>query len=139
MATVKGVWIFNDKLSLSYAYPNPVYGVEFDSNGKHFYGFKLGYVDQVTYMTNASLQNGMSYYYESKWTDSAYKTVDFGENEQEVSGEFYNWLTANATQVIEITPTTITYNGTETAVSAGQTATMVCAGKKMLTDVVISV
>ena len=47
------------------------------------------------------------------------------------------WLEANATQVVESNPTTITYNGTEASIEAGQTATMACNGKKALTDITV--
>ena len=89
-----------------------------------------------------------------------------------------NYLTANATQIIETTPTTITYNGTElasleegqtanfdcegtraktnvsilfgskgsitykgvtTEIEAGKTATLLCAGKKFATEVVVAI
>lgn len=32
------------------------------------------------------------------WQNEAYKTIDFGSSPQEVSQEFYNYLTANATE-----------------------------------------
>lgn len=48
------------------------------------------------------------------------------------------WLEANATQVIETTPTEITYNGATTSLEAGQTATLSCAEKKAVTDIVVA-
>jgi hypothetical protein len=35
----------------------------------------------------------------NKWRDEAFRTVDFGETEQIVSDEFYEWFTANAVMV----------------------------------------
>lgn len=64
------------------------------------------------------------------------QTIDFGTEPQTVSAEFYEWLTANATQ-----PTaTITYNGATIAtLNGGQTATIKCAGNKMKSDIVVEV
>ena len=64
------------------------------------------------------------------------KTIDFGTEPQTVSAEFYEWLTANATQ-----PTaTIQYNGSTIAsLFNGQTATLKCEGMKMESDVTVKV
>ena len=72
----------------------------------------------------------------SGWVDSGYRTVDFGTEPRTVSAEFYNWLTANATQ-----PTAfIHYNGSTIAsLFGGQTATLKCAGMQMEDDVVVEV
>lgn len=68
--------------------------------------------------------------------DEGIKTIDFGTEPQTVSAEFYEWLTANATQ-----PTAkITYNGSVIAsLFNGQTATLKCEGMKMESDVIVEV
>ena len=40
------------------------------------------------------------------WHDEAYRTIDFGAAHQEVSDDFYNWLTANAVQLSNPIPMT---------------------------------
>lgn len=65
-----------------------------------------------------------------------YQTIDFGTEPQFVTAEFYNWLTANASQPCA----SITHNGEAIAsLFPGQTATLKCAGMKMAGDVVVSV
>lgn len=72
----------------------------------------------------------------TSWYGEDIKTIDFGTEPQTVSAEFYEWLTANATQ-----PTAkITYNGSAIAnLFGGQTATVKCGGMKMETDLVVEV
>ena len=76
------------------------------------------------------------YWREAGLFGSGYQTIDFGTEPQTVSAEFYEWLTANATQ-----PTaTIQYNGSTIAsLFNGQTATLKCKGMKMETDLVVEV
>lgn len=82
---------------------------------------------------------GVNVYY-GRWfvedTGESIKTIDFGTEPQTVSAEFYNWLTANATQPCA----SITHNGEAIAsLFPGQTATLKCAGMKMAGDVVVAV
>ena len=49
-----------------------------------------------------------------------------------------SYLETNATQIIEATPTTITCNGTDTELNEGQTATLKCANKKAVSDIVVA-
>ena len=115
MATIKGVWKFNDNLVrdtnlIGNTYTVKFTGVEgwlgsFDrirfsqyANTMNFptsyYGLKMDfrYVGETSYRT----------IYESnttpKW-DYPTQTVDFGESEQTVSDTFYSWLTANAVRL----------------------------------------
>jgi len=92
--TVKGVWVFNQ-------FYNPATGVSnvnvnFTTNGQ-------------TYSHIAFLNDGWQIWYTIPgevfaaddgefWYNEAYRTIDFGETEQEVSQEFYDWFTANAVQ-----------------------------------------
>lgn len=164
MATLKGVWVFNETLT------NPNGSLtedplNFSSNGENFYaitardtmqaygllydsssasGTGAGqFVGQVIYTFNGSSYTDLP---PNTWAKEAYRTVDFGTTEQIVSTRFYNWLTANATQQASEDDSgnsaggvTITYNGSVIAsLAAGQTATMNCAGKKMNGDIVIA-
>ena len=80
--------------------------------------------------------NAFSILFENEDFKGYGKTIDFGAEPQTVSAEFYNWLTANASQPMA----SITHNGEEIAsLFPGQTATLKCAGMKMVTDVVVSV
>lgn len=63
------------------------------------------------------------------------QTADFGTEPQYVSVDFYKWLVANAKQP----SASVTYNGSVIAhLTAGQKATLNCAGKKMVGDIVIT-
>jgi hypothetical protein len=155
MATVKGKWLFNDEVTQ--IAPDPGKGnttvvqevnftfIKWDgsigqANGigvhRDSYKFSLVYLDGTTILSWGYIYRVYSGSWSTGWDNENGKTITFIE-EQEVSDEFYEWFTANATQVIESTPTTITYNGTETTIETGQTATLACNGKKALTDVVV--
>ena len=102
---LSGVWVFN-------TYPELIEGlsenVEFTSCGE-----KYTYITIIN-MGNDSSPNDREMYYsddenetatythwgsgERVWCSSSYKTVDFGTTEQQVSTEFWNWFTANATK-----------------------------------------
>ena len=96
-----------------------------------FDGLQMPLMNDITYVFVQS--NDGEYY----WSYDT-KTIDFGTEPQTVSAEFYEWLTANATQ-----PTAkITYNGSAIAnLFNGQTATLKCKGDnvKMLSDIVVEV
>lgn len=94
MATVKGVWVWNDTLDES-----TITGdfVDFSSNSENYngietatdpgMGFHLKY-DVTTVYTEAR-----------KWSESEnYKTIDFGSTPQTVADNFYAYLAANAVQ-----------------------------------------
>ena len=148
LPTVTGVWVFNDTLvqsTFNCVWQDITYtcnGVTYlamvddgDSNSNY-----IGY----SYKTESNCQSGADivWAYTGTWTAESYKTIDFGTEGQAVGSNFYNWLTANATQVEseeETTPTTVTYNGnTLASLESGQTATLHCNGKIMKSDVVIA-
>ena len=96
--TVSGKWLFNETL----IFPSTLMtaDVNFSSN-----------IDVVGYSFTSMEIHGeysapyLGYYRSSdrtiannnhSWTDEAYRTIDFGSTPQEVSEEFYNWLTENA-------------------------------------------
>lgn len=105
MPTISGKWKWNDVIS---AIPDNNLIINFTSNSKSFIqmiverdvaGNVLFYVEDVT-TTYVDAYN----LYDNTWTDEAYKTIDFGSEEQAVSEDFYTYLTANATR--QETPTT---------------------------------
>lgn len=147
MAKIKGVWVFNEGLTL----PQPS---EIQQT-VNFTSFYLSQNWQCTHL-NISVYNNrytiVNYVYSDGSIWAAYsaisgwgsnqtaRTVDFGTVEQEVSEEWYTWLTANATPQAseDDTPNTlITYDGVTVEMKNGQTATHKCAGKKMKTNVVV--
>ena len=154
MATVKGKWVFNevlvppeyDKDSITdFAQKlteEPVGFTSTDGSGEpRLYAGMAWWVfsdsidyPKLSYVTE--LGDSYSYVYDyGLWRDYGdFRTVDFGETEQEVSGEFYAWFTANA---IPVDAAIVNYNGAITYFEAGQTATLACAGKRMLSDVAV--
>ena len=155
MAAVKGVWVFKDGINF-YASGGDEGLCEqtanFTSNGTQYTSFRPflsgdgGDYDYYQYCND----DGYTpvYYGVSGWAAEAYKTIDFGSVEQTVSDDFYTWLTTNATQQESGESeeeggggsATVTYNGEViVSLSAGQTATLNCAGKKMTGDIVVTV
>ena len=129
MAIVKGKWKFKDILGSSFSYQE----VNFLSNQTRYRA--IGCSDAV----NAELTLTLNYEFEEPveltehdvysfedsekgveegWNDDVYRTIDFGETEQEVSEEFYAWLVENA-MYIENTKINITKSGITTLATAG--------------------
>ena len=111
--TVKGVWVFNDVLTGS---NNVVQNINFNTAKGDYTQIKFdisdGYI-QVSYRYvdagTSSSRKVYTSYDNTGWFNSSDKQVDFGSTPQEVSQEFYEWLEANATQVVEdleVTPVT---------------------------------
>lgn len=94
-AKIKGVWVFNSVISGT---ANNIFTLEqdviFTSNGGFFDRMIFGNNPVLTY--EASTFNFSVQPYTDKWTDEKYKTVDFGDEELEVSAEFYALFIANA-------------------------------------------
>lgn len=100
MATVKGVWQFNDTISVSsalhqlvewddpegYAIPSGRYGFKISSGVLYSLMRDGGVYDEIY-----SSQNGWN-------TSRPTRYIDFGTVEQEVSDGFYTWITANASE-----------------------------------------
>ena len=98
MAKVKGKWIFNTTLTDAGTEGSVVSGqtVSFTSNGGVFDRIipLSGYQSVMTY---SNIEYSYSVYTHSDgWTNEAFKVIDFDATEQEVSAEFYAWLTKNA-------------------------------------------
>ena len=156
---ISGVWKFKDVLSgtsndieqsISFTmsstaeYEGSTYTLDCICSGLGFSGesYEVNYiVDECELLAQFGyvFPSPMTFY-DCGWRVGTFgegiKTIDFGTEPQTVSAEFYNWLTANASQ-----PTaSITHNGEAIAsLFAGQTATLKCAGMKMAGDVVVSV
>lgn len=147
MATLKGIWVFNDEPFLSSS--STYFDVNFTSNNSSYN--QIGFdEDSASYGVISLYYNSQEAYtygsYMNGWINEAYKTVDFGTTEQTVDDTFYTWLTANATQQAteeEETTTsavTVEYDGAVVAtIENGNKATIPIAGKKMKTDIVITV
>ena len=106
---LSGVWKFNSTLSIVNAYDFYTY-VNFTSNGKEYTAISFeesgvpdGYPYELCYNVEAAVDYEYVYVLESDgtdgWESEAYRTVDFGSEEQQVPYEFYDWFIANATQV----------------------------------------
>ncbi len=125
MATVKGVWEFKNVLTSV----DPV---------KYWYATFVSYDSYYTCIAiDPEIGEGVCYkfcdtadptyfHWESAYSDSdgwameEYKLIDFGETEQEVSDEFYNWLVENAGPPIPRIEINISQNGTLTLATAGK-------------------
>ena len=99
---INGKWYFNE---------HPVYNdnwtldVSFVSNGKNFDSIESTDEKGLRYLLDLYVQT--VYYWDMfAWDDDAYRTIDFGAAYQEVSDEFYTWLTANAVQLSKPIPMT---------------------------------
>lgn len=98
MPTVSGVWKWNDNPVVNSAI-DTVY-ITFTCNSTSYTSISIsnmtsgpgnicyGPTNNVVYGSDLS----------NTWRDQAYRTLDFGSSPQEVSQDFYNYLTANAVQ-----------------------------------------
>lgn len=113
---VSGVWKFNEKLTFPHVTKEErEWGfseeLSFVTNGKTYdrwfcvgawwYNddltcFRMEYVASSSHYSDCGYE---SYDTPAKWNAEGYKTVDFGENPQEVSKGFYEWFVANAKKV----------------------------------------
>jgi hypothetical protein len=138
MKTVKGKWVFNDFLTeegfqnqeVNFISNNTIYNrisiTQGNAGNAPFATLNYDtleyneYAEQYEFIFN-SVYNLEDYeeYDKIGWDyDEAYKTIDFGEEEQEVSDEFYAWFIENA-KYIGNTIINITENGTTTLATAG--------------------
>ena len=133
MATVKGIWTFKDVLNQPFPYLDEY--VNFTASvweqNQQCQGIRSGYCAGLPFPTLVYYDEineiEMDVYIfeeyqewgaEVGWEYKSAKTIDFGETEQEVSNEFYAWLTKNAfAEKVEIN---ITENGTTTLATAGK-------------------
>ena len=139
--TISGTWRLKDE---------PIWGdaltekVSFISNENNYVAFSFhngSSFDAIRYYYSSS-DYDLAYdhsYDEHVWEAEEYKTISF-VGEQEVSQQFYDLFTANATRVDGDSIATITYNGSTIAsLSSGSTAILKCKGMTMTDDVVITI
>ena len=103
---INGKWYFNEVLNIA---ENELYSpnVNFISGGDAWYMMEVSNIintPSVLYYSNNAPSNGA--YNTGTWYDEIYRTIDFGAAYQEVSDEFYTWLTANAVQLSKPIPMT---------------------------------
>ncbi len=152
MATVKGVWVFNETISLTSGITSAGQTVNFTTAGysctKMYKGSDFDSGDAELCYTGIPNSFDLAYHSvgghdgDQGWQDEAYKTVDFGTTEQTVDDTFYTWLTANATHQAteETNGVTVEYNGSVVAtIPNGNKATIPIADKKMKSDLVVTV
>ena len=85
--SLSGVWMWHETLDLS---NNPGYQkIKYTSNGSSFGSYFIN-TNQLGY--------GFAAYYKvaTGWANEAWRTVDYGTEEQVVTKEFYEWFVANA-------------------------------------------
>ena len=98
MAKIKGIWLLKQTQIAVEA--NASAAVNFTSNTFEFNSMTL-YSGEGTSLTYARIDTFefVTIYTSLGWTDPAYRVVDFGSVEQEVSDEFYANFSANARYV----------------------------------------
>ena len=112
MAVLTGTWIFNDALVLPSETLSP--SVLFMSNNEEFKAMNVGssyidyeyaspvYEDQTATLIYEGSSDGAWH----SWYNEAHKTIDFGESEQPISDDFYEWFITNATEIVPEEPDT---------------------------------
>lgn len=135
MATIKGVWKFNESVSITKDISQTV-------------NFSVGYESYTSNQTSISVitsnlrimiipaYNNV-YFVDSGWSDSRYRIFDFGETEQEVSDEFATWLTENASGGKATFPATD--GNTKVVVKDNGVTTLATAGTYCETDIDVEV
>ena len=101
MATVSGVWVWNDTVDESTITGD---SVDFSSNSENF--SYLGTATDPGMGFHIVYDNMVVYSEARKWTVAEnYKTIDFGSTPQTVADVVYAYLATNATQQAEPVPT----------------------------------
>ena len=101
MATVKGVWVFNETITKIPVSENVNFSVTF-SDG-HIINYDRMFIsgNDLGYKQAGQSAVTCAYYHSispNRWTNEIWRTVDFGTTEQTVTDAFYTWLTTNAVQ-----------------------------------------
>ena len=98
MATVKGVWVWNDTIDVSI---NREFELAFTTIaiGQTLQITKINTYSSGEMIYTAIGEGEISVYvnYSGGWMHEGYKTINFGSTAQTVSDDFYTYLTANAT------------------------------------------
>ncbi len=108
---ISGTWKFNDTVTLQNVEQDIEYSV--GANGPKYYRIEVfssvepkttSYIEYINpNATGGSVSESKFRIYtlyngNSSWSTGNYETINFGTAPQEVSEEFYNWFTSNATQ-----------------------------------------
>lgn len=98
--TIQGKWKFNESISMgNFLWTEQT--VNFTSNGTQYSSMRYTTVSEELaelYYDSTRVKN---FGYITNWINEAYRDVDFGSTEQNVSDGFYTYITSNATQVEE--------------------------------------
>ena len=136
MAKVSGIWNFYDIIS---AFPTTSsYNVNFYSNDTQYIGIrKSGGV--LYYIASGNVWNAIYDYNDNKWHKEAYKTINFGDTEQDVNNVFYSWIFSNTTKSVGEIVAEIKYGSSILGrLIKEQKATLTCIDQKMVYDVSVS-
>ena len=154
MANISGCYRWNDSLTL--AETGYLFEGRIVANGMIYTEMMIVPAEDGTTMVALFEENGdmaLVYFSESGWIGAVsiyderpiiaesdlWQTWDFGEG-QEVSDDFYAYLTANAAQVASAEAVCLSYDGRIIAsVDGGQRATLLCGGKSMNSDLLVLV
>ncbi len=99
MAKIKGIWVLNAVIKATESASTLAQAVNFTSNGITFDRMLL-LADYTSAMTYSNIADSYSVYTHSGgWVNEAFRIVDFGTSDQEVSDAWYAGFTANGTQV----------------------------------------
>ena len=95
--TVSGIWLLNDTIHISSS-GEWEQTISFTSNGTSYTKIAASFPEvaiwQITYDSFGVVLDHPRWSWEA--TGVGYRTIDFGSAPQEVSEEFYNWITTNA-------------------------------------------
>lgn len=99
MAKIKGIWVLNTVIKASESTSALAQAVNFNSNGITFDRMLL-LADYTSAMTYSNIADSYSVYTHSNgWVNEAFRIVDFGSVDQEVSDAWYTAFAANGAQV----------------------------------------
>lgn len=120
MATVQGIWVFNETVTRPsnttwnyyVNFSSVYYGNTYSYTGfRYELEFEVFMTPFICYIRGNNNYDGVYDFSASNWfSEGEPRTVDFGETPQEVDQDFYTWLTANATQGGGSVFYNITYN-----------------------------
>lgn len=103
MATIKGKWRWNDVVTCNWEVPHTWDSVSFTSNGTQFtslhrdwsagyHYIEYGWVNGEFVLVGISANEWDNFF----TVDEVYRIMDFGEFEQEISDDLYNFIVANS-------------------------------------------
>lgn len=144
--TIKGTWFMNATIKT----PDTVFGgnklisesIKFSCGSANFAMtndyLSLYYDDSKS--GSYALYFGEDKVYDHKtsaWTDGALRKIDFGEEEQTVSKDFYDWFTSNATEWNCTRIQGVREDGKQLYLSPDEGILLNCAGKVFKNDITV--